>query len=56
MRTGRAATVRDALEAIPEGAEFGHSCRHGSGPHWIKVLIFKSHNEPKLYEQLRAWG
>jgi hypothetical protein len=43
-----------SCDAIPEGAEFAHSCRHGSGPHRIKVLIFKSHNERKIYEQLRA--
>jgi hypothetical protein len=42
-----------SCEAIPEGADFGHSCEHGSGPHSIKVLIFSSHNRRKLYEQLR---
>ncbi|MDQ3867092.1 MAG: hypothetical protein M3304_09770 [Actinomycetota bacterium] len=39
---------------IPDGAYFGHSCRHGPPPHRIKVLIFKSHNDPALYKRLRA--
>jgi len=31
--------------AIPDGAEFGHSCRHGPPPHRIKVLVPKSQND-----------
>ncbi len=37
---------------IPSGAFFGHSCMHGPPPHRIKVLIFKTHNDPRTYRSL----
>jgi hypothetical protein len=40
--------------AIPDGAEFGHSCLHGPPPHRIKVLIFQAHNDRGTYKKLRA--
>ena len=43
-----------SCEAIPPGEEFGHSCTRGPPPHRIKVLIFKSHNAPRTYQQLEA--
>jgi hypothetical protein len=38
----------DALE----GAEFGHSCAHGRGPHRIKICITKKGNDPTTFYQL----
>ena len=32
---------------------FGHSCRHGPGPHTIRVLIRKGDNAPSTYKRLR---
>jgi len=43
-----------SCDAIPDGVEFGHSCRHGPAPHQIKVLIFKSHNDRAVYERLHV--
>lgn len=33
---------------------FGHSCRHGAGPHEILVCITKKDNPRSLYKALRA--
>jgi hypothetical protein len=38
---------------IPQGAEFAHSCMHGSVPHRIKVCITRKYNPTKLYRRLR---
>lgn len=32
--------------------EFGRSCRHGRPPHSIKVLIFRTHNDMRVYREL----
>ena len=32
--------------------ELAHSCEHGEGPHRIKVVIPKSHNDPRLWAKL----
>ena len=32
--------------------EIAHSCRHGAGPHWIKVCVVKKDNERDAFEQL----
>ena len=34
--------------------EVSHSCRHGSGPHSIKVCITKNSNDPGLFKRLAA--
>lgn len=43
-----------SCDAIPDGSEFGHSCRHRAGPHRIKVLIQKVDNDRRAYADLRA--
>ncbi len=35
------------------GGELAHSCRHGSGPHEIKVCIVKKMNKPAVFKQLQ---
>lgn len=40
--------------AIPKGAEFGHSCVHGTPPHNILVCITQVDNPKPLYKKLRA--
>jgi len=32
--------------------EIGHSCRHGHGPHNIKVCIVKKDNDPSTWDKL----
>lgn len=32
--------------------ELGHSCTHGSPPHWIMVCVVKKDNEKQVYERL----
>jgi hypothetical protein len=39
--------------AFIEG-EVAHSCRHGSGPHNIKVCVVQKDNEKDIYAALRA--
>lgn len=43
-------------DRIPQGADFGHSCRHGPPPHRILVLIPKYANRTflKTLEDKRA--
>jgi hypothetical protein len=41
--------------AIPTGAEFDHSCRHGSAPHNILVCITQIDNK-RSYKQLRQYA
>jgi hypothetical protein len=41
-----------SCDAVPEGEEFGHSCLHGRGPHMIKVLVIKKHNDPAVHRYL----
>lgn len=36
--------------------ELAHSCRHGAGPHWIKVCIVQQDNPKALYVSLRGQG
>jgi hypothetical protein len=42
-----------SCDAIIEG-EVAHSCRHGSGPHNIKVCIVQKDNPKQLYAALKA--
>lgn len=42
-----------ACDAIVDG-EVAHSCRHGRGPHWIKVCVVKKDNTKETYERLAA--
>ena len=32
--------------------EIGHSCRHGNGPHWIKVCIVKKDQDPEVWKKI----
>jgi hypothetical protein len=34
--------------------ELAHSCRHGAGPHHVKVCVLKGENEPEAYAALLA--
>ena len=50
-----------SCEDIPEGEDFAHSCKHGEGPHRIKVCITQKGNDKALYRKLRRlvepdWG
>jgi hypothetical protein len=38
--------------AIVDG-EIAHSCRHGRGPHYIKVCIVQRDNPKELYKRLK---
>jgi hypothetical protein len=40
----------DALLA----GEIEHSCRHGEGPHRIKVCMVKKDNDPNVFKRLKA--
>jgi hypothetical protein len=40
-----------SCDSIIEG-EINHSCRHGSGPHYIKVCIVKRDNDPFVFAEL----
>jgi hypothetical protein len=34
--------------------EIAHSCRHGRGPHVIKVCIVQKDNDPEVFARIRA--
>ena len=34
--------------------ELAHSCRHGRGPHSVKVCIVKKGNDPNVFAELAA--
>lgn len=38
-------------DKIVEG-ELAHSCRHGEGPHYIKVCVVKKDNDKATWEQI----
>jgi hypothetical protein len=38
-------------DAIVDG-EIAHSCRHGAGPHQIKVVVIKKYNDKNVYAEL----
>ena len=42
-----------SCDAIVDG-EIAHSCRHGQGPHWIKICIVKKDNAKAVYDRLAA--
>lgn len=42
-----------SCDLIPDGAEFGHSCLHGPGPHRIKVCIVAKDNERRIMTLLK---
>jgi len=42
-----------ACDAMLEG-DLAHSCRHGNGPHRIKVCIVKKDNSKEVYAKLEV--
>ncbi len=40
-----------SCDSVLEG-ELAHSCRHGRGPHSIKVCIVKKDNSPEVFRKL----
>jgi hypothetical protein len=45
-----------SCDALPEGSSFDHDCAHRPGPHRIKVVVPRTHNDRGLYGRLRALG
>ena len=42
-----------SCDAFIDG-KVAHSCRHGRGPHWIKVCVVQKDNSKSLYARLAA--
>jgi hypothetical protein len=34
--------------------DLAHSCRHGEGPHRIKICITRKDNDPNLFKELKS--